>query len=194
MEAALQSADADVVGALLPGSDANARDEDGRTAMMLAAMVSHTRAIELLLPHTDTCLEDEHGQTALPLGWRSESDCVDALGLASPLGDVEAAIETHGRECLPRCSARIDAVAIAQAIRTVEACTETCTETPEAGAAPIERKAELGGGTRASIEDAPRMLRAPTLTSCCHATRLSLRYDRSTAATIININTSSAIF
>ncbi|AMM13100.1 hypothetical protein AX768_02195 [Burkholderia sp. PAMC 28687] len=54
----------------------------------------------------------------LALSYQSTPECVDALGLASPLKDVEAAIEIHGRALLPRCAARLDAEEIASAIST----------------------------------------------------------------------------
>jgi ankyrin repeat protein len=67
------------VALLLPWSDANARDRDGETALMLASF-GHPGCVELLLPVSDPGACDADGWTALMWAASSGSErCVELL-------------------------------------------------------------------------------------------------------------------
>lgn len=57
--------DSMTVAELLPHVDVAARDQDGRTALMLASAMGNDRCVELLLPFIDAKTPDQDGWSAL---------------------------------------------------------------------------------------------------------------------------------
>lgn len=62
---AARTGDSATLGGLLPHVDAAARDQDGRTALMLASAMGNDRCVELLLPVIDAKAPDQDGWSAL---------------------------------------------------------------------------------------------------------------------------------
>lgn len=62
---AARAGDAPTLASLLPRVDPSARDQDGRTALMLAAAMGNDRCVELLLPVIDAKVPDQDGWSAL---------------------------------------------------------------------------------------------------------------------------------
>jgi len=115
--AAAKKGHADCVAALLPASDANARDQDGATALMRAAKKGHLECVKLLLPasnpdqvllNSDDEPSDTDGDTALILAARhGHAACAQALAAVSDVGHenalgrnaLEAAVLNDNLEC-----------------------------------------------------------------------------------------------
>ncbi len=86
-QTALHCAGAACIEALLPGSDAGARDSDGQTPLMHAA-ARNAECVSLLLPASDPRAEDDSEQTALHIAAsRGEPESVELL---APLSDLDA--------------------------------------------------------------------------------------------------------
>lgn len=83
------TASLEVVAALLPLSDALARDVEGKTALMLASVGAEEEVVRLLLPASDPLAKDETGWSALM--WACERGspglgCAQILAPVSELG------------------------------------------------------------------------------------------------------------
>lgn len=65
---------------LLPVSDAMTCDDDGQTALMLAARNCDETAVELLLPVSDATARDNAGMTALDIAiYEGNDGCTNSL-------------------------------------------------------------------------------------------------------------------
>ncbi|WP_167040747.1 ankyrin repeat domain-containing protein [Burkholderia sp. Ax-1724] len=117
---AAQTGSVECVRLLLPTSEPNAMDSDGRTALMWAAKEANAGAVECLkalLPASDAGKKDRRGKTALHLaasgGWP------EAVELLAPLSDP-LAVDKEGKSAFDLALERSDENA--EPIRQVLRC------------------------------------------------------------------------